>query len=385
MVTLAEQVDSEGRRQETQARSTHAIGRRIFSGINKPLRSSVSSAVPNRFVFIFHRSLRIGRSAGRFVGNHPTYATDPTGLFEGGSTSNSGYSSSAGIGSLPSGITTGQAMGYTQTGTAPSAGSLLGGGGYAGVGMSGDMFGSPVSAQTMARNGDFYAGSNLILSTPFGSNPFISPSMSPNAPFSTSASFGNLGGSGNLSLPSQGLGGSSTGQALIGQSGGYLNSVLNLGGDGRSALDAVLGSGSFGNVSGGGPDNSMTQMPLANQVSSSGFTLPNLDYWQQMNMEHNLAVASYGPVSSDGQQYNPQPDSLVSFGGGSYMSAQIIAHNDLVTAALSNPSVQYDFSGDQYGFRYVNYTPTHEIGSGGLVQEGLAMGGGESLRCRPNH
>ena len=87
MVSAAEKIVSEGRRQETQVRSTHAIGRRIFSGINKPLRSSVSSAVPNRFVFIFHRSLRIGRSAGRFVGNHPTYATDPTGLFEGGNAS----------------------------------------------------------------------------------------------------------------------------------------------------------------------------------------------------------------------------------------------------------------------------------------------------------
>ena len=50
MVTLAEQVGSGGRRQKTQAGSTRAIGWRIFSGINKSLRSSVSSAAGGDFV-----------------------------------------------------------------------------------------------------------------------------------------------------------------------------------------------------------------------------------------------------------------------------------------------------------------------------------------------
>ena len=116
-----------------------------------------------------------GFSAGdsnlyRFVGNHPTYSVDPTGLYEGGSsftpdfsansvsfntsvgsspTSLTGSMSSVGSGgytpigggsmnyTMPQGMNVGQSLGVAYGGNSqPSAANMLGGGGYASLGMS---------------------------------------------------------------------------------------------------------------------------------------------------------------------------------------------------------------------------------------------------------
>ena len=114
----------------------------------------------------------------RFVGNHPTYATDPTGLYEGGSTYSGGltqYTNGAGV--------------TTDVGTAPT--SLTGGGGYSnnsfantGGPISGPTAG-PISQGLYAGNtglggggygGNFGSSAAFTLPTPVSQLPFSSPS-----------------------------------------------------------------------------------------------------------------------------------------------------------------------------------------------------------------
>ncbi len=167
----------------------------------------------------------------RFVGNHPTYATDPTGLYEGGSaftqgtgsygsgsggsssliapwlnlgsggagnsadasptslTGSTGSSGSGGSGGyIPaSGLGAGQSLGVAYGGSSqPSAQSLLGGGGYASLGMpspnNGMATSSEINAAAVAGTQAYSNSVNAALSNPnpfqvYGSNASSSPTI----------------------------------------------------------------------------------------------------------------------------------------------------------------------------------------------------------------
>ena len=87
---------------------------------------------------------------------------------------------------------------------------------------------------------------------------------------------------------------------------------------------------------------------------------------------------SYMPgltLDSAGNPYNPQPNQILSMGNDPNLQAQVELHNQDVTQALNNPGT-LDFSGDQYGFRYVNLSTQQEPGTLQYLTTGLMLGGG---------
>ena len=143
----------------------------------------------------------------RFVGNHPTYATDPTGLYEGGTTYSGGltqYTNGSGV--------------TTDVGTAPT--SLTGGGGYSNNSFAST--GGPISGPTA------------------GPITFALPSQNSSLPTSSPIGGygGNLGNSAAFTLPTQN---SSLPASLSGGGYGLASYAMNSVGIGGAMSPSAMG------------------------------------------------------------------------------------------------------------------------------------------------